>query len=171
MPFTPFHLGPGALIKSLLGRYCSFMLFGFTQVVIDLESLYYIVTGGFPIHRFFHSWLGATVLLPVVLIGKPMSEFALWLGYRYFQPAVLDNANKPWRISWIAAMIGTAIGLYSHILLDSVMHSDMRPFAPLTDKNNLLYFVSVEHLHWFCVITGVVGGAIYLFRKKRKQLL
>jgi len=41
MPFTPFHFGPGLAVKSLAGNYFSFLLFAFTQVVIDLESEFF----------------------------------------------------------------------------------------------------------------------------------
>jgi hypothetical protein len=37
MPFTPFHLGPGAVFKAVGGDRFSFMVFGGSQVLIDLE--------------------------------------------------------------------------------------------------------------------------------------
>ena len=52
--------------------------------------------------------------------------------------------------------IGAATGAYSHIVLDSIMHGDMTPLAPFSRSNILLHVVSVEVLHWFCVIIG--GG-------------
>lgn len=60
MPFTPFHLGAGATFKALSPKYCSFTMFGFMQVINDTEPLYYMVQGLWPIHRFFHTYLGAT---------------------------------------------------------------------------------------------------------------
>jgi len=45
MPFTPFHLGAGATFKALSPKYCSFTMFGFMQVIIDTEPLYYTVQG------------------------------------------------------------------------------------------------------------------------------
>ena len=32
-------------------------------------------------------------------------------------------------------MISAYIGAFSHVLLDGIMHDDMRPFFPLTDAN------------------------------------
>lgn len=39
MPFTPFHLGPAAALKIVLPTSFSFTVFGFTQVLIDIEPL------------------------------------------------------------------------------------------------------------------------------------
>jgi hypothetical protein len=47
------------------------------------------------------------------------------------------------------------------VALDSVMHADMRPFAPFSDANPFLASISVEALQWSCVIAGVAGVAIW----------
>ena len=39
MPFTPFHLGPGGVLKAVGGRHFSFMVFGGAQVLMDIEVL------------------------------------------------------------------------------------------------------------------------------------
>lgn len=39
MPFTPFHLGPGALFKGAGDTRFSFMVFGGSQVLMDIEPL------------------------------------------------------------------------------------------------------------------------------------
>ena len=45
MPFTPFHLGPGAVFKVVGGDRFSFMVFGGSQVLIDLEPALRLMTG------------------------------------------------------------------------------------------------------------------------------
>jgi hypothetical protein len=45
MPFTSFHLGPGAVFKAVGGRHFSFMIFGGSQVLMDVESLVHIPSG------------------------------------------------------------------------------------------------------------------------------
>ena len=47
-------------------------------------------------------------------------------------------------------LMGSALGAYSHILLDSLMHADMTPWAPFATGNALLGLVSLEALHGFC---------------------
>jgi hypothetical protein len=39
MPFTPYHMGPGILIKALLQGSFSLMVFGWAQIVMDIQPL------------------------------------------------------------------------------------------------------------------------------------
>ncbi len=39
MPFTPFHMGPGLLIKAVLQGAFSLMVFGWAQIVMDIQPL------------------------------------------------------------------------------------------------------------------------------------
>ena len=39
MPLTPYHMGPGMLLKAVLGGSFSLMVFGWTQIVTDLQPL------------------------------------------------------------------------------------------------------------------------------------
>jgi hypothetical protein len=38
MPFTPYHFGPGALVKAIMPRHFSFTVFCFAQIVTDFET-------------------------------------------------------------------------------------------------------------------------------------
>ena len=60
MPFTPFHFGPGLALKGVAAPVFSWSAFAAAQVLIDCETLYYLVRQEYPVHRFFHSFLGAT---------------------------------------------------------------------------------------------------------------
>jgi hypothetical protein len=62
MPFTPFHLGPGAAFKAIGGKHFSFMVFGGTQVLMDIEPLVAILRGSPVLHGVTHTILGALVL-------------------------------------------------------------------------------------------------------------
>lgn len=171
MPVTPFHFGPAAAIKAVTPRYFSFVAFGLTQVVIDTEPLFYMAQGSWPIHRFFHTYLGATaVALLVAFVGKPLCEWILRLWNRR-----LSTSQRVWlgvnpRISFSAALTGALFGGYSHVLLDSIMHSDIRPFAPFSNNNGLLYVISIDYLHILTAIFGIFGGTmllVLLVRRKR----
>ena len=39
MPFTPLHMGPGMFVKAAMPRHFSIIVFGLTQIVLDLEAL------------------------------------------------------------------------------------------------------------------------------------
>lgn len=45
MPFTPFHMGPGIAIKAMLQGSFSLMVFGWAQIVMDLQPLFVMITG------------------------------------------------------------------------------------------------------------------------------
>ena len=67
-------------------------------------------------------------------------------------------------INPIAALSAAFIGSYLHVPLDSIMHSDVRPFAPFADDNILLNSITVLELHLYCVIAGIVGAIGMGFR-------
>lgn len=52
------------------------------------------------------------------------------------------------------------MGTYSHVFLDSTMHSDMQPVAPISEANALLHVISVDALHLACVLSGMLGIAV-----------
>jgi membrane-bound metal-dependent hydrolase YbcI (DUF457 family) len=49
------------------------------------------------------------------------------------------------------------VGTYSHVVLDSIMHADMHPFAPLFRANTLLRIIPAGTLHVVCVLSGIAG--------------
>src|SRR5688500_13167370 len=72
MPVTPYHLGPGAAIKAVMPRHFSFTIFCFAQIVTDSETAYYILQGEYPLHRWFYTYLGATIVaVACVVVGLP----------------------------------------------------------------------------------------------------
>jgi len=151
MPFTPFHLGPGALFKGIGGENFSFMVFGGSQVLIDIEPGYRMITGDGILHGPSHTVAGALAIGAVATVaGKPISEFVL----RYLKYPCPT-------ITWSASAWGAFIGTTSHLALDAIMHADMAPWAPLTASNGLLGTISVSALHGLCLITGIAGAVLF----------
>jgi len=147
MPFTPFHLGPGVAFKAVGGKHFSFMVFGGTQVLMDIEPLVAIVQGWPILHGVTHTILGALVIgLIAGAIGRPISEFVLRL---------LRIPHHP--ITWPVSFLSGLLGTYSHIGLDAVMHRDMDPLWPLAAGNPVLGLMSVEGLHVLCLTAGLLG--------------
>jgi membrane-bound metal-dependent hydrolase YbcI (DUF457 family) len=154
MPFTPFHLGPGAVLKAIGGRHFSFMVFGGSQVMMDIEPLVGIIRGSFILHGITHTLPGALVIGSVAgIIGRPISNWVLKL---------LRIPHHPF--TWTASFVGAYAGTFSHVLLDAMMHPDMRPWWPLSNTNQLLAVIPVGWLHLACVIGAVVGGAAVALR-------
>lgn len=135
------------------------MVFGFSQVAIDIEPLVRILRGDALLHGMTHTYLGAIVIALVsVFLGRPICQRLL----DYWSPDISSPFQHwlrgPKIISWPAAIAGAFIGTYSHVFLDSIMHADMRPLAPLSDANGLLYVISIDILHLACIATGLLGA-------------
>ena len=56
---------------------------------------------------------------------------------------------------------------YSHVVLDRIMHSDIRPLAPFSDANPLLHIVELDTLHLACVGAGLIAVLVIIFRSIR----
>ena len=154
MPFTPFHMGPGIFIKSLLQSGFSLMVFGWAQIVMDLQPLVVILRGQGQLHGVSHTYMGATLLgVVAALTGKYLSEF----GLRILSIAKIN----PIKITWPVTIASAFIGTYSHVILDSIMHGDMEPFYPLSVENRLLEVLSYAELHQFCIYSGLFGAILY----------
>lgn len=165
MPFTPFHLGPGALVKTGAPRHVSFMVFAFAQVLIDVEPLYFMLHGEYPIHRFFHSYLGASlVALVAYFLGRPIAGVALALLRRELGTTISAFREACRSIPRVAALTGAIVGAYSHVFLDSFMHADVRPFAPFSEANPFLLAIPTFELHVFCAVAGLLGSVGLGFR-------
>ena len=168
MPFTPFHFGPGLFLKAIGSRYFSWGAFVATQVVIDGETLYFMLQRAYPVHRTLHTLLGATLAglaTALALIACKALRFGGW-------PRAADSLRRrgAWassELSTLGILTGGLIGGASHPLLDGLMHRDVHPFAPWSSANPLLHLVRVGTLHLGCVtlgLIGVVGLGLEVFR-------
>jgi len=156
-------MGPGAAIKAVTGRYFSLMVFGFAQVVIDIEPLLRIVRGDTVVHGFSHTYLGAVLIgLFSLFIGKILCQWFLKVWNAAVQFKYLRWLRIDANISWLAASTGAFIGTFSHVLLDSMMHSDMHPLAPFSLDNGLLEFIPAGWIYLLCSILGVFGVMVIL---------
>jgi hypothetical protein len=170
MPITPFHMGPGLLVKAVCGRHLSLMVFGFSQVAMDVEPLVRMIRNDVALHGSAHTYLGATFVgLVSVMVGRPVCQALLDRWAPDPHSAFESWLRGPQLISWPAAIVGAFVGTYSHVFLDSVMHSDMRPLAPFSGANALLGVVSLGALHVGCVLSGVLGALLMVTTFMRRR--
>lgn len=148
-------MGPAALFKLIGLGYFSFTLFGYSQILADLEPLIRILRNDDIVHGHSHTYVGAFVIgILATVSGKYLCEFGLRFWNIIFQ---FKAMMVPTEISWTVASISAFIGTFSHVLIDSVMHADMNPLWPFSESNEMLYVVSVSTLHLVCVALGLVG--------------
>lgn len=120
-----------------------------------------MITGQSPIHRFFHTYIGATIIT--------VATAFIFLAALKLSPRIkLPNLFQWQNLSAIPIWLGAVLGSYSHVLFDSVMHSDMVPFSPFSGINILYQFISLDDLHLFCAFSAVSGLVILGIRRLLK---
>lgn len=161
MPFTPFHMGPGIAIKALLQGSFSVMVFGWTQILMDIQPLVVLITGEGHLHGFSHTFVGGSIIAVIsALTGKYLSELGL---------SILGiDKGKRINIAWWVVFLSAYIGVFSHVLLDAVMHSDVEPFYPFNTDNVFLGYLSYAGIHKLCVYSGIFGGVVYFLINHKK---
>lgn len=163
MPFTPLHMGPGLLLKALLQGSFSLMVFGWAQILMDVQPLLVMLSGHGQLHGFTHTLVGASLIGGAAIIsGKYLGQYGL----------LLLGLGSACPIRWTVAVTSGLLGSYSHLLLDALMHADVEIFFPLSDARPLLGLLTYPQLELFCLLSGVLGAFAYLMaiNWRRRQL-
>jgi hypothetical protein len=148
-------MGPGLLIKAILQGSFSLMVFGWAQIIMDIQPLIALITREGQLHGFSHTFTGATLIAALAAItGKYLSE----LGLKVLRIATKEN---PVSISWPVTIISAFIGSFSHVVLDAVMYNDVEMFYPWSKDNALLGMLPYEHMHLLCLVSAAVGAVLY----------
>ncbi|MHA1458537.1 MAG: hypothetical protein ACTSQR_02615 [Promethearchaeota archaeon] len=123
MPFTPFHFGPGLFISLTFLSFIDIPTFLIASVIIDIEPFLVLIFDlNYPLHGFFHSFLGGFIV--AVLLSMVMSK-----SRRYFTPLITFFKIEQ-SISFKKIVISSLCGIFVHILLDSPIYVDIQPFFP-----------------------------------------
>jgi membrane-bound metal-dependent hydrolase YbcI (DUF457 family) len=126
MPFTPFHFGPSGFIGLLLLKWVDFPTILLASVVIDIEPFLVLMFNlSYPLHGFFHSFLGASIVaILLILIMRYLKGYlsAFMNPFKLKQDATLRSIA-----------LGAFIGAFSHILLDAPIYVEMDPFSQLLE--------------------------------------
>jgi len=166
MPFTPFHLGPALFLGVLLFRLVDFPTLLVASVILDLEPFAVLLLGlDYPLHGFFHSFLGGTII--AVVLGLIM----LKLGGT--GRGVLKSLGLEQNPSRQTIMLGSFLGVYSHILLDSPLYADIRPFFPF-DTNpffagDAFAGIYAQALCVLLLLVGIAGYVVMLIVRARRK--
>ncbi|WP_114578795.1 hypothetical protein [Saliphagus sp. LR7] len=154
MPLTPYHLGIGIFLGVALFRWLDFPTLCIGTMIVDLRAIA-IYFGPFAgnLHGPLHTMLGGTLLAGVFAVAMFKTK-PIWnrIG------APFGLAQKP-TLYHIAA--GSLVGIYSHLILDAIMHADMQPFYPLSG-NPLLGLMYLSEVYIICVAGFLFGGLLYI---------
>lgn len=156
MPFTPFHLGSGLLIGMLLFPYLDFASIMISSVAVDVEPfLILMLRLRLPLHGFFHSYLGGTMIAVLTAVGL------------YIMRGLLSRVLGLFRIrqesSFKRILYTSLFGVYFHILLDSFLYGEMNPLYPITG-NPFLGFLSFSAVYEFCTFSMIFGFILYVYK-------
>lgn len=158
VPFTPFHFGPGLLLKGAAPRQVSLTTFVASQVAVDLEPLYFILSGEQPVHRWLHTVWGAGLV--GLAVGAALGALARrWTGTA--APALRGDLRMG------AALVGGLVGGVSHPLLDGLVHGHVRALRPLAETTWVLEPGGVAILHAACLAAGLLGALLLVVRRAR----
>jgi hypothetical protein len=149
-------MGTGLILKSLLHGSFSLMVFGWAQIVMDIQPLLAMTTGLVDLHGISHTFVGASGLTFVAaFVGKYLTESGLtYVG--------IEPNDRPLVISWRVAYLSAFLGCFSHVILDSVMHVDVKPFYPFSDASPLYGLLSISDTYAYSAYAGVVGAVAYI---------
>ena len=159
MPFTPFHLGPGLLFGLLFLGYIDFPTFLLASVIVDVEPflvLYFNLQ--YPLHGFLHSFLGGTLIaFPLAIVmNKLRNSFSPLMSFFRLEQET----------SFKSILVASFFGIYLHLLLDSRLHQDLKPFYPF-DFNPFLshgMFIVYFEIYGLCILSFIGGVVIYIIK-------
>jgi len=158
VPFTPFHLGPALVIGIILIYYIDFPTLLVASVILDIEPfLVLLLDLNYPLHGFFHSFLGGTII--ILLLSFFMFKIRPILN------PITDFFKIEQKSSFLNILTASIIGIYSHILLDAPLYSDMQPFFPL-NFNPFLNTSGVPEItiYLFCAYCFIAAIMLYFIR-------
>jgi membrane-bound metal-dependent hydrolase YbcI (DUF457 family) len=155
MPFTPFHLGPGLFLGLLLLSFLDFPTFLAANVIVDAEPLLVLVFGlDYPLHGFFHSFLGGTVVALVLALVMNRIRGTISPLLTFFR---LEQQS-----SLRSILLASVSGVYLHILLDAMMYDDIRPLYPL-EANPFLVQTALPGLWEYMFCTWCFFGTVIIY--------
>jgi membrane-bound metal-dependent hydrolase YbcI (DUF457 family) len=166
MPFTPFHLGLALCLGVPLRNYFHAPTFFLANIILDIEPLIVLTrwTEPSPTRLLLH------ILCSHISGYRPRDGHVLsrkthtsTLQYTAVGTGVTSNKAK----FAVAGILGTTL----HVLFDSPMYSDIKPFYPL-NANPLYGSVSSSEILVVCVWMGAFGVMFYalllLFRAYKR---
>ena len=154
MPFTPYHFGAHACASLPFCKRLDVFVFMLSNVVIDIEPLLVMTMDlDYPLHGYFHTFLGGGFVgfiwaLIIFVFRKRVAK-------------VMRVIHIPYNPQLKMMIISGIFGAWMHVLFDSPLYYDVRPFFPL-NSNPLLGLVSIQNMYTICTYLFIPAILIYL---------
>lgn len=156
MPFTPFHWGPSSWIGLLLFKVFDFPTLLLASAINDVEPFFVLFFNlNYPYHGFFHSVFGGSILAILTALILYLLKDKIKKIMAVFKLAQ-DSSFK--KILWTSFF-----GVYSHILLDSFLYQEIKPFYPL-ESNPFYGIFSLQQIYLFCGLSFSIGILFYIIK-------
>lgn len=130
---------------------------------MDVEPGVRIALGSDVLHGPTHTILGALIIAVLVMLIAPrVGNFLLTRWNKeviYYKLPWLVNSDS---VSKTAVIMGAFFGTLSHVLIDSLMHHDIRPLSPFSQANPFMGLIAHDEVYQACTIAGVLGIAALL---------
>lgn len=157
------------MIGLLFLSFIDFPTFLIANVIVDVEPIIVLVFRlDYPLHGFFHSFLGGTIV--ALILATIMTKIR-----KFFTP-ILSFFKIEKVISFKKILLASLLGVYIHILLDSSMFTDIKPFFPLDFnpfyRNTSLPGLLETMICVWCFITGIIVciiRLIFVIKHQRKN--
>lgn len=164
--FYLLHLGPALILGYSLKHRIHWPTLIIASVIVDLEPLVVILfdPDSYPVHGYLHTFVSS------ILFGS-LVGVVMWLLRKYFSNLFSLLALTTMSSSLSNYIVAGFSGWFLHVLLDSPLYSDIRPFYPL--NTNPLYCPNISDVVVkSSLCSTLVGIVIYLlhFYKTRKFL-
>lgn len=154
MPITPLHFGPGAVVALIFRRAIDLPVFILANVVVDIEPLMVMIFQyNYPLHGYAHTFLfGGTLGILWALAA---------FGMRDFLKKAMNVFALPYKARLGRMLLSGVLGIWFHVLLDSPLYADIRPFYP-SDANPLYGLLGDAAVYKFCMLCFIPAIGLYL---------
>lgn len=155
MPFTPYHFGPSGFIGLTLRKWIDIPVFVLANVIVDLEVLIIVRLGlGYPIHRYIHTLLiGAAVGILWATVAWPL---------RNLFKKIMQTLHIPYQTSFLKMLVSGVLGVWLHVVIDSIYHRDVSLFWPNRELRPLHKLVTTQQVEMICAILFIWVLILYI---------
>jgi hypothetical protein len=162
MPITPYHFGPSGFVGLVFRKWLDIPVFMLANVIVDIEVLFY---DKWPYHRYVHNLLiGTAAGILWGVAAYPMRN--------YFKK-IMQFFRLPYHTTFLKMLISGVLGIWFHLLIDAVYHSDMHLFWPsrITPLYAFLNEHQVKAVCLACFIPAFIVYAIIVLSSIQKNKL